>query len=123
MAKKENIILEKTYRFALDIIQMCTKMREQKEFVLSKQLLRSATSIGANTEEAMAAQSRKDFINKMSIASNEARETHYWLCLFRDSNLCKGIAFSNAIQNCEEIKKILSSIVKTTTEKNSNYKL
>ena len=76
--------------------------------------MRSGTSIGANVEEASAGQSRKDFIAKMAIASKEARETNYWLRLFRDSNLCKGIDFSSFIQESEEIVRILTSIVKTS---------
>jgi four helix bundle protein len=92
-------------------------MRQQNEFVLSKQLLRSGTSIGANTEEATAAQSRKDFISKMSISSKEARETNYWLRLLRDSNLCDGIDYTELIKDSEEIIAILTSIVKTTSAK------
>ena len=115
--KKTNLIKDKTYQFALDVIQLYGQLCEQKEFVLSKQLLRSGTSIGANVEEATAAQSRKDFISKMSIASKEARETNYWLRLFRDSGFCMGIDFSDIIEESQEIIKILTSIVKTTQEK------
>jgi len=111
---KKNVIKDRSYQFALNIIQLYLNIRKQKEFVLSKQLLRSATSIGANVEEASAGQSRKDFIAKMAIASKEARETNYWLRLFRDSDLCKGIDFSNFIQESEEIIKIITSIVKTS---------
>jgi four helix bundle protein len=111
---KKNIIKDRSYQFALNIIQLYLNIRKQNEFVLSKQLLRSATSVGANVEEASAGQSRKDFIAKMAIASKEARETNYWLRLFRDSNLCKGIDFSSFIQESEEIIKILTSIVKTS---------
>ncbi len=92
-------------------------MIKQNEFILSKQLVRSGTSIGANTEEASAAQSRKDFISKMSISSKEARETNYWLRLLRDSNLCDGIDYSELIRESEEIIAILTSIVKTTSAK------
>jgi len=112
--KKTNLIKDKTYQFALDVIKLYLKLCEQKEFVLSKQLLRSGTSIGANVEEATAAQSRKDFISKIAIASKEARETHYWLRLFRDSEICVGIDFSDMINNVEEIVKIITAIVKTT---------
>jgi len=115
--KKQNVIKDKTYQFALDIIKLYLKLREQKEFVLSKQLLRSGTSIGANVEEATAAQSRKDFISKMAIASKEARETHYWLRLFRDSEICEEIDFSDTINNVEEIDKIITAIIKTTESK------
>jgi len=112
--KRRNIIQEKTYQFALDIIILYKKMLEQNEFVLSKQIIRSGTSIGANVEEAMAGQSRKDFISKMAISSKEARETNYWLRLLRDSQLCKNIDYTNLINESEEIIKILTSIVKTT---------
>jgi len=115
--KKPNIIKEKTYKFALDIIKVYQQMIKQNEFILSKQLVRSGTSIGANTEEATAAQSRKDFISKMSISSKEARETNYWLRLLRDSQLCEGIDYTDLIEESEEIIKILTSIVKTTSMK------
>ena len=114
--KKNNLIKDKTYEFALDIIRLYVELRKQKEFVLSKQLLRSGTSIGANVEEATAAQSKKDFLSKMSVASKEARETNYWLRLFRDSGLCVGIDFSNQIKESDEIIRILTAIVKTSQE-------
>jgi four helix bundle protein len=82
---KENIIQKKSYSFALRIIALYRNLCKANEFVLSEQLLRTATSIGANVEEAQAGQSKADFISKMSIASKEARETYYWLRLLRDS--------------------------------------
>lgn len=90
-------------------------MISQNEYVLSKQLIRSGTSICANVEEASAAQSKKDFISKMAIASKEARETNYWLRLLRDSNFCQNIDYSEIIEQSEELIKILTSIVKTTS--------
>ena len=119
--QKSNIIKEKTYQFALDIINLYRTMQKQNEFVLSKQLVRSGTSIGANVEEASAAQSRKDFISKMAISSKEARETSYWLRLFRNSKLCDKIDYSELIKESEEIIKILTSIVKTS-QKQLNIK-
>jgi len=92
-------------------------MQEQKEFILSKQVVRSGTSIGANVE-AGAGQSKKDFISKMAISSKEARETNYWLRLLRDSQLCEGIDYTNLINESEEIIKILTSIVKTSQTEN-----
>ena len=86
-------------------------MINQNEFIMSKQLLCAVTSIGANVEEAIAAQSRKDFISKMSIASKEAREANYWLRLLRDSKLCGNVDFSDAIKQSDEIIAILTSIV------------
>ena len=85
MAK--SIIKQKSYDFALEIIAMCTQLRDKRHFEISSQLLRSGTSIGANVEEALAGQSRKDFFAKMSIASKEARETNYWLRLIRDAGI------------------------------------
>jgi four helix bundle protein len=120
MNKKPNIIKEKTYKFALDIVKIYQQMIKQNEFILSKQLVRAGTSIGANTEEATAAQSRKDFISKMSISSKEARETNYWLRLLRDSQLCKGIDYTDLIKESEEIIAILTSIVKTTSKRDNS---
>ena len=88
---------------------------EKKEYVLSKQLLKSGTSIGANVEEAQAAQSKKDFISKMSIASKEARETHYWLRLLKYGGY---IAKDEIIQDCEELIRLLTSIVKSSEGNN-----
>ncbi|WP_246525382.1 four helix bundle protein [Geomobilimonas luticola] len=85
--KEDNIIQKKSYDFALMIIALYRQLCKSGEFVLSKQLLRSGTSIGANVEEAQAGQSRADFVSKISIASKEARETCYWLRLLRDSNM------------------------------------
>ena len=84
---KQSLIKEKSYSFALQVIGLYKELLIQNEFVLSKQLLRSGTSIGANVEEALAGQSRADFLSKMSIASKEARETNYWLRLIRDSKI------------------------------------
>jgi four helix bundle protein len=118
--KKPNIIKDKTYKFALEIIFLYKKIRDQNEFILSKQIVRAGTSIGANVEEATAAQSRKDFISKMAISSKEARETNYWLRLLRDSNLCEGIDYNELIKESEEIIKILTSIVKTTSKRDNS---
>jgi len=84
--EKENVIQEKSYRFAIRMVNLYRHLAEQqKEFVLSKQVLRSGTSIGANVEEAIGGQSRRDFLSKCSIAYKEARETRYWLRLLRDT--------------------------------------
>ena len=114
MVKKDNIIREKSYKFALSIIELYRVLHENREFVLSQQVLRSGTSIGANVEEATAAQSRKDFISKMSIASKEARETNYWLRLLRDSKLIDAKDLSLLIDESEQLVKLLTSIVKTS---------
>ena len=114
MSKKENVVRDRSYLFALTIISRYQELRKQREFVLSNQLLRSGTSIGANVEEATAALSKKDFVYKMAIASKEARETHYWLRLLRDSDLCDSIDLTGNIEECEELVRILTAIVKTS---------
>jgi len=119
IAEKPNVIREKSYQFALKIISIYLQMKGQKEYVLSKQLFRSGTSIGANVAEAAAAQSRKDFISKMSISSKEARETHYWLRLLEDSDLFRDIDLSSTLRDCEELIRILTSIVKTSQDNHS----
>lgn len=111
--KKENVILIKSFDFALQIIELYSKMKEQHEFVLSKQVLRSGTSIGANIEEATAAISKRDFAHKMSISSKEARETKYWLRLIQHSQIVK-VNVSDMLNQAEELIRILTSIVKTS---------
>ena len=101
---KNSIIKEKSFNFALEIIDLYKILQEQKEYILSKQLLRSATSIGANVNE--------DFVHKMTISNKEARESLYWLELFYKSSLIE-LDLSEYINQCQEITKILTSIVKT----------
>jgi len=110
----KSLIKEKTYKFALTIIQLYQLLVQRGEFVLSKQLLKSGTSIGANVEEALAGQSRPDFLSKMSIASKEARETNYWLRLLRDSALIECRYLEKPLAETAEIICMLTSIVKTT---------
>jgi four helix bundle protein len=112
---KENIIVTKTFDFALTVVNLFIELKKENEFIISKQILRSATSIGANVEEAIAAKSRKDFIHKMSIASKEARETKYWLRLLDKSNLTS-ISMSNYLIEIEHILNIITKIIKTTQE-------
>lgn len=111
--KKENIILDKSFDFALGIIGLYKQLISEREFVLSKQLLRSATSIGANVEEATAAISKKDFTSKMSIASKEARETRYWLRLLDKSKLVN-LDYTSHLNEVEQLINILTAIVKTS---------
>ena len=111
--KKDNIILDKSFDFALSIIKLYKEMVAQNEYILSKQILRSGTSIGANIEEATAAISKKDFIAKMSISSKEARETRYWLRLIEKSDLVE-IDVKNQLNDVEQIINILTAIVKTS---------
>lgn len=112
---RENLLKVKTYAFALQIVYLCRFLsQEQREFVLSKQLLRSGTSIGANVEEANQAQSKLDFIHKLSIAHKEAFETHYWLRLLRDSNYLEEAKAQPLLQECEQIQKMLTASIKTS---------
>jgi four helix bundle protein len=115
--KKENVILKKSFEFALNIIEVYRNLNAEKEFILSKQLLRSGTSIGANVNESISAVSRKDFLNKLSTSLKEARETKYWLLLLDKSKLTKQ-NFNNLLEDIEEIIKILSAITKTTKQNN-----
>lgn len=112
MMKPEKTIAELSFDFSLKIISLYKILVEKKEFVLSKQLLRSATSIGANIEEASASQTRKEFIAKMSIASKEARETRYWLRLLDKSQLVP-LNYTEYLREIEVIIRILTKIVKT----------
>jgi|SRR5688572_5715590 len=112
---KDNKILELSFNFSLEIIRLYKQLLEEKEFILSKQLLRSATSIGANVEEAIASQSRKDFISKMSIASKEARESRYWLRLLEESKLVD-LSYSSYLISVNNLVNILTAIVKTTSQ-------
>lgn len=116
--KSESIIAKKSYAFALEVIK-CYKIlvSEKKEFVLSKQILRAATSIGANVNEAVCAQSKRDFVHKLSIALKEARETLYWLNLLKDSEYINKEIHLTLSNYCMELNKILTSIILTTKEK------
>ena len=114
---KENIIVSKSYVFALEVVKLYKILAEQKEFVLSKQLLRSGTSIGANIHEGIASESKKDFIHKLGIALKEARETSYWLNLLKDSKYISEEQFLLLINSCNEIIKILNSIILTTKQR------
>lgn len=93
---------------------------EKKEFVLSKQILRSGTSIGANIEEAQGGQSEKDFISKLTIAYKETRETHYWLRLMRDTKIIEDKLANSLISDCEELLKIIGTILKTMKNKKNS---
>ena len=106
-------IVKLSYNFSIKIIHLYTELVKKKEFVLSKQLLRSGTSIGANVFEASAAISKKEFANKMSIASKEARETYYWLKLLKDTRLIS-IDLTSYIKEVKSIIYVLTAIVKTT---------
>ncbi|MDY0235566.1 MAG: four helix bundle protein [Gudongella sp.] len=112
----DNIIEKKSYAFALETIRVYKGLVNDNEKVLSKQLLRSGTSIGANVMEGLRAQSRKDFISKMNIALKEANETEYWIKLLIDSNYLDPEKHQMYLNNSSEICRILNSIVKTSKE-------
>ena len=113
-----SVIASKAYSFALEIIKVYKYLlNEKKEYVLSKQLLRSGTSIGANINEAISGQSKRDFIHKLSISLKEATETAYWLNLLKDSEYINHVFYNSLHQSCVEIIKILRSIILTTKEK------
>ena len=111
------VVLEKSFAFAVGIVKSGRRLQlARTEWVLSKQLIRSGTSIGANIEEAIAAQSKKDFLSKMSIALKEARETHYWLRVIRDSGVANSVEVEAHIPACQELVRLLSSITLTTRD-------
>lgn len=111
---KESILREKSYAFALRIVKLYRHLaKEQHEFVISKQILRSGTSIGANIEEAGQAQSKPDFIHKLSIAQKESFETHYWLRLLRDSELLGSKVAESLIEDAVELQKLITASIKT----------
>ena len=114
----ENAILIKSKAFAIRIVKLYQYLAQaKKEFVLSKQLLKSGTSIGANVREAKRAQSRKDFISKMSIALKEAAESEYWLELLHEADYLTESEFLSIMSDCSEINRLLISIVKTSNNK------
>ena len=111
-AENENPIVYKSKGFALDIIRLYqTLVKDQHEFILSKQLLRSGTSIGANIKEAIRAQSKADFISKMSISLKEASESEYWLELMVESKFISENSFKSLINQCRELIRMLTAII------------
>lgn len=113
--EKNNVTYEKAYKFAIRIVNAYKYLiEEKKEFILSKQLLRSGTSIGANIAEANGAISHADFSAKISIAYKETLETKYWLCLLKDTGYIDIKSFDSIHQDADELAKILFSILKTT---------
>lgn len=112
--KKDNVIQEKSYQFAIKIVKTSKYLVDQKkEFILSKQLLRSGTSIGANVEEAIGGQSKKDFFAKLSISYKEAKETKYWIRLLFDTDYINEPTKTELLNDCEEILRIIGSIQNT----------
>ena len=113
----ENVIEDKSFRFAIRIVNLYRYMcQEQKEYVLSKQVLRSGTSIGANIAEAQQAQSRADFISKLSIALKETSETKYWLRLLQATGYLSIDESRSVYADCIELEKLLVTILKSTKQ-------
>lgn len=118
--KQENIIQQKSYAFAIRMVKLYQHLSSEKqEYVLSKQLLRSGTSIGANVEEAIGGQSERDFYAKLNIAYKEARESKYWINLLTDTDYLTQNQSASLLVDIEEILKISGSILKTLRDKNS----
>lgn len=117
MENKENVLRDKSYAFALRIVKFYKFLSEEKkEFVLSKQVLRAGTSIGANIAEGSQAQSKADFIHKLSISHKESFETEYWLCLLRDAEYLSVKQAESLIVDCKELQKILTTSIKTAKD-------
>lgn len=114
---QESTIKKKSYDFALRVIKAYKYLTvEQREFVLSKQMLRSGTSIGAQIRESEYAQSKADFIHKLSIALKEANETEYWLNLLKDSSYIDETSYNSVSTDCVELIKMLTAIIKTSKQ-------
>ena len=117
-ARYYNPILDKSFNFAVRIIRFY-KLKSVSDYSLNslfKQLLRSGTSIGANVSEAQSAFTKKDFVNKLGIALKESRETEYWLKLFKESDIISDKEFKSLFSDCEELSKLLTSIIKSSKE-------
>lgn len=111
-------VRNKSYKFAIRIVNLHKNLTEQKkEYVLSRQVLKSGTSIGANVREAAQAESKPDFVHKMSIALKEGSETEYWLELLRDTGYLDQAGFNSIYGDCEEVMKLLTSIIKTSKQR------
>lgn len=114
-----NPAVEKSYAFALQVVGAARQLQEvQREFSLSRQLLRSGTAIGVNVEEAVGAQSAGEFLSGMGTAYKETRETHYWLRLLHDSSYLETDQFQPLLDDCEELLRIIGSICKTSKKRN-----
>ncbi|HET7320959.1 MAG TPA: four helix bundle protein [Longimicrobiaceae bacterium] len=111
----QSIIRERSYAFALGLVELHRELVASREYILSRQMLRAGTSVGANVEEALAAQSRRDFVSKLSIARKEARECRYWLRLLRDSNILPGPRADPMIDEADALVRILTSIILSST--------
>ena len=115
---KDNIVYEKAFKFAIQIVDLYKYLsKEKNEYILSKQLLRAGTSIGANIKEGIEGQSTRDFLSKMSIALKEASETEYWLELLISTNYIEKEPYKGILEDCKELNRILTAIIRTTKNK------
>lgn len=115
---QKDVLKDKSYAFAIRIVRFSQYLQnEQKEYVLSRQILKSGTSVGALVREAKYGQSTLDFIHKLSIALKEANETYYWLSLLHETNYIEAKLFHSLLKDCDELISLLVSIVKTTKNK------
>ncbi len=112
---KNNPLLDRSFAFAIQIVTVSRQLGSRKEFVISKQLLKSGTSVGANIEEAIAASTKRDFAYRMSVACRECRETRYWLRLIQATSMLED-ELGSMIDESTELIKILTKIVKTSGE-------
>ena len=117
--KNDNVIQTKSFAFAIKVVNTSKLLQSKHEYILSKQLLKSGTSIGANVEEAIGAQSKADFVSKLSIAYKEARETLYWIKLLSSTEFLSKEVASDLISDAEEICRIIGKIQITSKQRNS----
>jgi len=115
LIERENIVKDKSYKFALRIVNLYKFLTDtNKEYVLSKQILRCGSSIGANIEESIGCSTKKDFVNKISIAYRESRETRYWLNLLFDAKYIEKKIYESLIADCEELIKLTGKIISSS---------
>ncbi len=115
---KANPTYEKSLDFAVRIVNLCKYLKEHDEYIMSKQLLRSGTSTGANISESINAESNSDFIHKLLIALKESNETEYWITLLHRTDYLTDAQHDSILQDCQEMQKILTSIIVTSKKKN-----
>lgn len=120
-SKKDNIVREKSFKFSISVIQIYKLLTSKNEFILSKQLLRSGTSVGANVREADNAESKPDFIHKMGIAQKEIDETMYWLELLHETKYLNTTEFSLIYSEAETLIKLIKRIIITSKQKNITH--
>ena len=112
---EDNPLIAKSLDFSVRIVNLCKCLRDERhETIMSKQILRSGTSIGANASEAVAAESAEDFIHKLTISLKEANETKYWILLLNRTNYISEEEFKSIMSDCQELRKLIGSIISST---------